>query len=120
MPWTWGTREQDAFEGLKHAFVTAPVLVMPNFEKQFILETDASGFATGGVLSQYDNEGLLHPVAFRSQGMTSAERNSLPLFEDSRNGDIISKDLLKRFKFTRITRTWNTIAKCMTSRIDKP
>src|SRR5580698_10276936 len=75
MPWTWGTREQDVFEGLKHAFVTAPILVMLNFEKQFILETDTSGFATGGVLSQYDNEGLLYPVTFRSQGMTSAARN---------------------------------------------
>ena len=39
------------------------------------IEVDASNFATGGVLSQKCEDGLWHPVAFRSETMTAAERN---------------------------------------------
>jgi hypothetical protein len=40
-----------------------------------VLETDASGYAVAGVLSQYDNQGLLRPVAYFSKKMTSAQAN---------------------------------------------
>ena len=39
------------------------------------VEVDASGFATGGVLLQKLDDGLWHPVAFRSESMADAERN---------------------------------------------
>ena len=52
--WTWGKEQQSAFEVLKKAFTTAPVLRIPNDEDPFKLSTDASNFATGAVLSQKD------------------------------------------------------------------
>ena len=52
----------DAFEMLKKACVEAPVLVFANFDKPFLLETDASKL-WGAVLSQKQTEGQYHLVA---------------------------------------------------------
>jgi len=42
------------------------VLAAPDFQKPFILHTDASDLATGAVLLQDDDQGVLHPVAYHS------------------------------------------------------
>jgi hypothetical protein len=60
---------------LKEALKVAPVMMQPNQNKEFFLKTDASGFATGAVLSQKDEAGKLHPVAFLSKSLNPAERN---------------------------------------------
>jgi len=73
--YSWGLDQQQAFDMLKQSFTTAPILQMPDFSRPFIVEVDASDFATGGILSQRDDEGILHPVAFRSQSLSPAERN---------------------------------------------
>ena len=59
---------------LKLRFTTAPILAYPDNDKVFHLETDASDFATGAVLSIEQN-GKWHPVAFSSHSMTPEERN---------------------------------------------
>ena len=65
-----------AFSKLKEAFLTAPLLAHYNPEWETQLETDASGFAISGILSQLNpQEGLWHPVAFWSRKMQPAERN---------------------------------------------
>ena len=48
--WEWSDAQQRAFEALKHALCEAPVLALPNFNKPFTIETDASDTAIGGVL----------------------------------------------------------------------
>ena len=73
--WRWGEEEQKAFDVLKKAFTTAPVLVMPDLKKSFTVECDASDFATGAVLSQVGEDGAMHPVAFFSKSLNDAERN---------------------------------------------
>jgi predicted aspartyl protease len=73
--WLWTQEHQEAFEGLKAAFMTAPVLILPDPEKQFWLEADASNFAWGAVLSQMGEDGKLHPVAFQAKSFNEAERN---------------------------------------------
>jgi hypothetical protein len=64
-----------AFETLKKAFTMALILTHPDFQKPFFLETDASDFALGAILSQPDKDGRLHPVAFHSRKFTVAEIN---------------------------------------------
>ena len=73
--WTWGLAQQHAFAALKDAFTREPVLVSWDPARPTRVEVDASGFATGGVLLQRLDDGLWHPVAFRSESMTDAERN---------------------------------------------
>ena len=74
-PFVWSEACQLAFESLKQHVISAPVLRHFHPDKQAILETDASDWVTGGVLSQYDDEGVLHPVAFYSKNMIPAECN---------------------------------------------
>ena len=71
---TWGSAEANAFASLKSRFTTTPILAYPNNDCQFRLETDASDFVTGAVLSILkDNK--WHPVAFSSHTMSPEERN---------------------------------------------
>jgi hypothetical protein len=70
----WGAEQQQAFEQLKAAVVSAPCLAIPDPTREFIVHTDASGYATGAVLMQQFVEGL-RPIAFLSKKMSKAERN---------------------------------------------
>ena len=71
----WTTACQEAFELLKHRFTTAPILAHFNYEKECIVETDASDNVSASVLSQYSDNGKLHPVAFFSQKHSLQEIN---------------------------------------------
>ena len=69
---TWGSAEANVFTSLKTHFTTALILAYPDNNCQFRVETDASDFATGVVLSiQKDNK--WHPVAFSSHAMSPEE-----------------------------------------------
>lgn len=70
----WTPACQTAFDTLKEKLLTAPVLVFPNFQKPFILATDASNQAIGAVLSQ-EIDGEEHPVAYASRTLFPAEKN---------------------------------------------
>ena len=73
--WSWGADERRAFNTLKQALTGAPVLAHPDPQRQWTVQTDASGLAIGGVLSQKQDDGLMRPVAFWSKKLSSAERN---------------------------------------------
>ena len=73
--WSWGAEQQKAFDELKRALTSAPVLAHPDPQRQWTVQTDASGLAIGGVLSQKQDDGLMRPVAFWSQKLSGAERN---------------------------------------------
>ncbi|KAL0458528.1 UNVERIFIED_CONTAM: putative mitochondrial protein [Sesamum latifolium] len=67
--WNWTPQCQIAFDNLKRAMVTDPVLVLPDMSKPFVMETDASDFTLGGILMQ---DG--HLVAFESRKLKDVER----------------------------------------------
>jgi len=48
--WNWTDACQEAFKKLKEEFQKAPVLLMPDSTKPFVIESDASKFATGAVI----------------------------------------------------------------------
>jgi len=55
--WSWGEKQQKVFEELKERFITEPVLVIPDLDKEMRVEVDASDFVTEGVLSmKYEDE----------------------------------------------------------------
>ena len=64
-----------AFEALKKAFTTVPILIHPDFQKPFFLKSNASDFALGVVLSQPSEDGRLYHIAFHLRKFTAAEIN---------------------------------------------
>ena len=76
----WTTTAQKAYDLLKQAFTMAPVLLHPDPTKPFQVETDASDFAIGAILSQPDEVGVLHPVAYYSRKFTAPEIN-YPIYD---------------------------------------
>ena len=74
VPWTWEEDQQRAFDQLKEAICSEPILTIADYSKPFRVEADSSDFANGAILSQkVDN--VWKPVAFRSQSLTDTERN---------------------------------------------
>ena len=63
-----------AFEELKTRCLQAPVLQFADFNKPFLLETDASGDGLRAVLSQKQSDGKYHPVAYGSRGLKGGEK----------------------------------------------
>ena len=64
----------EAFYCLKAACLQTPILVFPDFNKPFLLETDASGRGLGAVLSQKQADGRYHPIAYASRVMNKTEQ----------------------------------------------
>src|SRR5882672_4269433 len=73
--WKWATDELKAFEELKWLSTSTPILVQPDQDAQFWLETDASGYTTGAVLSQLCEDEKWHLVGFTSKSLSSTKRN---------------------------------------------
>jgi len=74
--WNWDTKEQEAFECLKIAVTTAPVLVLPQNSEPFRIKADSSDFISGAVLSQQlPGEEKWHLVAFYSKSLSLVEQN---------------------------------------------
>ncbi|XP_069169570.1 uncharacterized protein [Procambarus clarkii] len=71
----WNENCQKAFESLKAILISSPILRSPSFEDRFILTVDASDYGLGSVLSQTDEKGVEHPVAYHSKKFTPSQLN---------------------------------------------
>ena len=77
---------RETFGRLNATCLQAPILAFPDFNKPFLLETDASGRGLGAVLSQKQADGRYHPITYASHVMNETEQryhsnkqNSWPL-----------------------------------------
>ena len=66
---------REAMDILKGKVQSVPVLVFLDFDKPFLLETDASKEGLGVVLSQKQSDGWYHPITFGSCSLTPVEKN---------------------------------------------
>ncbi|KAF4474222.1 Transposon Tf2-9 polyprotein [Colletotrichum fructicola Nara gc5] len=71
----WGKEQEVAFQELKRIFAAKPILHQLDPERTTYVEADCSGFALGGVLSQEDEHGRRHAVAYHSQRLNAAQFN---------------------------------------------
>ncbi|GFX82085.1 retrovirus-related Pol polyprotein from transposon 297 [Trichonephila clavipes] len=60
----WTTECENAFRELKGKLIDKPVLYAPNFEREFIVQTDASNAGMGAVLTQLTEQGEEHPILY--------------------------------------------------------
>ncbi|GJE99152.1 polyprotein [Phanerochaete sordida] len=95
-PFSFSSACRDAFNALKKALLSYPVLRHFDAARPCTLCTDASDFAISGVLQQPDDLGLLHPVGYYSRKLTPAEINY----------EVYDKELLAVVESFRDMRAW--------------
>ncbi|GFV87376.1 retrovirus-related Pol polyprotein from transposon 297 [Trichonephila clavipes] len=71
---TWTTECENAFRELKGKLIDKPVLYVPNFEREFIVQTDASNVGMGAVLTQLNEQGEEHPILYLSKKFSEIEK----------------------------------------------
>jgi len=73
--WKWKDEEKDVFNKLKNKMMNPPILAIPDSKRKMRLETDASEYAIGGVLSQQQEDNSWKSIAYLSRTMNETERN---------------------------------------------
>eukprot|EP00833_Pecoramyces_ruminatium_P008145 jgi/Orpsp1_1/1182177/evm.model.c7180000080193.1 len=77
----WSEECDKAFNHLKESFTKEPILAHADPDLPFVVETDASNFAIGAVLSQRNEKtNELHPICYYSKGLSKSERN-YPIYD---------------------------------------
>jgi hypothetical protein len=71
----WGNETNRSFEYIKNAISQAPILINPDFSRDFIIFSFASQDTIAGVLMQKDADNYEHPVAFMRKFLRDSELN---------------------------------------------
>lgn len=71
----WNEPQQQAFDCIKQLLTTAPILILPDPHRDFVIEVDASDFSMGAALLQEGEDGKLRPIAFASRKFNTAQSN---------------------------------------------
>ena len=73
--WRWGSEQQKAFKQLKQVFMSRPLLVALDINKEFRVEADTSNFATGEVLLIKCKDNKWRLVVYISKSLNETEKN---------------------------------------------
>ena len=71
----WNAEHQQAFDQIKAILCSGQVMGHPRYDRDFILDVDASDYAVGAELSQVDDQGKLRPIYHASRHLEKSERN---------------------------------------------
>lgn len=74
VPFKWTSRQEEALKSIKEHLISAPVLSCPNFELPFVIQTDASAYGIGSVLTQHHPDLGERVVCYLSRSLTKQER----------------------------------------------
>jgi hypothetical protein len=77
----WSEEREDGFSQLKEALISAPVLAYPDMEATFILDTDASDYGIGGVVSQVQN-GEERVISYASKTLNKSQRRYCTTYKE--------------------------------------
>ena len=80
-PFEWTTAREGAFQELKGALVSLPVVRAPDFNRPFELHTDWAKTGLGVVLPQRDDDKIEYVIAYVSRSNNKAESNYLVMRE---------------------------------------
>ncbi|GFV83536.1 retrovirus-related Pol polyprotein from transposon 17.6 [Trichonephila clavipes] len=98
----WTTECENAFRELKGKLIDKPVLYAPNFEREFIVQTDASNAGMGAVLTQLTEQGEEHPILYlshlpmkrrRARSTTTVNEDRYFVLSAWRQRSVITRDL---------------------------
>ena len=70
----WTDECEEAFQNLKQALISAPILKAPDWNKIFHVHIDALAFAIGCILAQPHENNMDFPVSYSSRQLNSAEK----------------------------------------------
>ena len=103
----WTPECQESLNILKEKMVTTPILLFPDWSKEFHVHVDASSIALGILLAQSGEGNIDHPIAFASQKLftveniyTTTEREGLAMVYALQKFNIICWDLILRCSLT--------------------
>lgn len=71
----WTQQCQEAFDRIKAILASSPVLISPDFEKQFKMAVDACDVGIGSVLFQESSDGVDHPICYFSKKLEPHQKN---------------------------------------------
>ncbi|XP_041565903.1 LOW QUALITY PROTEIN: uncharacterized protein LOC121467710, partial [Drosophila elegans] len=72
--WEWTDDHQQAFEAVKARLVADPTLACPDFTKPFVLQTDASDYGLGAILTQNSDQGE-RVISYSSRTLNGSEKS---------------------------------------------
>ena len=76
VPFIWTDKQEKAFMNMRDQLTSDLVLAFPDFEKDFIVQTDASGIGIGGLLLQKNEQGRLRPVCYAGRALNKHEKSA--------------------------------------------
>ena len=92
--WSWNSDCQRSFERIKQSLMQSPIQAIADQDRPFHVVCDASDFAIGCALMQFDTDGVERIICYQSRQLQSAERN-YPVHDKEL---LAMKDALAKFR----------------------